>query len=292
MDETESALDTSLIRRDDEQPVATYAARPAANTLPGIACVGFGRQWIATRLSGRVLDCHAAVWVDEGRGWLDTPTSGRLRVEAPALFYLYPGLAHSYGPDEGTAWHEHWALFEGEMAVRLIAAGLLDPRRPLVQPAAADAVTALFSRVHADMADGHPQGGMLAGTALHRLIMLASGSQAAPPATPDGERLRALVSALRQRALAPLDLSALAREFGFAPATLRRHMHDHYRQSPMEMLQQCRLDRARELLATTSASIEEIAGAAGFADPYYFSRLFRHHEGMPPTAFRRRHHRA
>ena len=45
---------------------------------------------------------------------------------------------------------------------------------------------------------------------------------------------------------------------------------------------------AARLLRFTDRTIGEIAYATGFADPLYFSRAFKRHQGEPPTAYRDR----
>jgi transcriptional regulator GlxA family with amidase domain len=55
--------------------------------------------------------------------------------------------------------------------------------------------------------------------------------------------------------------------------------------SPLRYVAQYRLDRARALLLSTDRPVREVA-AAGFADPFYFSRAFRRAEGGSPPAYR------
>jgi AraC-like DNA-binding protein len=50
-----------------------------------------------------------------------------------------------------------------------------------------------------------------------------------------------------------------------------------------------RLRRAKELLATSTKNITEIAREVGFEDSLYFSRLFHRREGISPTQFRKHH---
>jgi YesN/AraC family two-component response regulator len=47
-----------------------------------------------------------------------------------------------------------------------------------------------------------------------------------------------------------------------------------------------RIDRAKELLATTDMSIREIAEAVGYADQNYFSRMFRKFTGLSPSSYK------
>jgi len=59
-----------------------------------------------------------------------------------------------------------------------------------------------------------------------------------------------------------------------------------YQQSVMDFLEEVRLARARDLLATTELPIREVANQLGFRDPNYFSRVFRGTSGSPPRHFR------
>ena len=260
--------------------------------MGGLACTGFGMQRIARWVTDRVLDEYAAVYVDEGTGWLETATLRRQQITAPALFWLTPGLRHSYGPDEGTAWHEHWVIFTGEGADASRNAGLIDPLRPPYEPSETSEIAGLFGMIHSDFLDDHPLGPASAAAALQRLIVRAARLAEGRAANDRPHRLMEAVAALRERAFDPLDLAAFARSFGLSPATFRRQMVANQGLSPKAFVQQLRIGRAKEMLAVTTMNIEEIASATGFDDPYYFSRLFAAKEGLPPSEFRRRNQRA
>ncbi len=55
----------------------------------------------------------------------------------------------------------------------------------------------------------------------------------------------------------------------------------------MICLEDIRITRARELIATTSLNFHEIAEMVGIKDPHYFSKRFREREGMSPSAYRK-----
>lgn len=50
-------------------------------------------------------------------------------------------------------------------------------------------------------------------------------------------------------------------------------------------LNKVRMERAKELLSTTSLSIGEIGERVGFVDIYYFSKVFKKHTGVAPTQY-------
>lgn len=271
--------------------IALYRPRAELPAAGGLACTGFGMQRIARWVTDRVLDEYAAVYVDEGTGWLETATLGRQKIMAPALFWLTPASRHSYGPDEGTAWHEHWVIFTGDGADALTAAGLIDPLRPPYELIETHEIAGLFGMIHSDFLDDHPLGMASAAAALQRLIVRAARLAQGRADIDQPPRLADAIAALRERAFDALDLAAFARSFGLSPATFRRQMVANQGLSPKAFVQQLRIGRAKEMLAVTTLSIEEISRAIGFDDPYYFSRLFAAKEGLPPSEFRRRNQR-
>jgi transcriptional regulator GlxA family with amidase domain len=59
--------------------------------------------------------------------------------------------------------------------------------------------------------------------------------------------------------------------------------------TPIDYLIRLRMERARELLTTTSCSVKEIAGLLGYDDPLYFSRVFKAVNHITPTHYRASH---
>jgi AraC-like DNA-binding protein len=55
---------------------------------------------------------------------------------------------------------------------------------------------------------------------------------------------------------------------------------------PLGLLIRLRLQRAMDLLQQGTHNVAETSHAVGYDDPFYFSRLFRKHMGVPPSACR------
>lgn len=58
--------------------------------------------------------------------------------------------------------------------------------------------------------------------------------------------------------------------------------------SPKQYLLNKRMDRAKELLNVTDASIFEIANSVGYEDQLYFSRIFKKHVGLSPNEYKKK----
>jgi AraC family transcriptional regulator len=84
----------------------------------------------------------------------------------------------------------------------------------------------------------------------------------------------------------PLTLSAAARVATLSPFHFQRMFKLAFGQTPMQFLQQTRLEAARRLLAHTADEVTAICFAVGFESPGSFSWLFRKRFGVSPRGFR------
>lgn len=102
-----------------------------------------------------------------------------------------------------------------------------------------------------------------------------------------GSQVDALIGWMHQNLSNALRLDMAAKTLGIDKSYLIRLFKKKTGASPVRFFNGLKADAAAELLTTTSLSVREIAERLGFCDPFYFSRLFRQHTGLPPLAYRR-----
>ena len=83
-----------------------------------------------------------------------------------------------------------------------------------------------------------------------------------------------------------LPLSAVAAHVGVHPVHLARTFRRFYRTTFGGYVRHVRVEFARRELAASSASLSDIAAAAGFCDQSHFSRLFKQYTGLTPAEYR------
>ncbi|MBX3203563.1 MAG: helix-turn-helix transcriptional regulator [Labilithrix sp.] len=103
--------------------------------------------------------------------------------------------------------------------------------------------------------------------------------------TPDERRL--LLEYVEARLDEPIRVERLASLVRLGEHHFTRTFRATFGQSPQSWLRERRLERARELLVTTSQSISSIAMATGFSDQSHFTRCFGAAFGVTPAALRR-----
>jgi len=84
-----------------------------------------------------------------------------------------------------------------------------------------------------------------------------------------------------------LDLDDLSAVAGLHPAYFGRLFKRATNMSAHQFVMQRRLERAKQLLASTSQPIAEVAAACGFCHQEHLTRIFRARSGTTPSAYRK-----
>ncbi|REK74558.1 AraC family transcriptional regulator [Paenibacillus paeoniae] len=85
-----------------------------------------------------------------------------------------------------------------------------------------------------------------------------------------------------------ISLESLAAALNYSAAHLSDTFKKHTGYSPIDYLLRIRMEKAASLLVDTEGSIREIAKYVGYADPYYFGRLFKKMFGASPLHYRKK----
>ena len=83
-----------------------------------------------------------------------------------------------------------------------------------------------------------------------------------------------------------LAIQDIARDMGVSYSNFRKLFKEFAGVSPALYQQELRIQRAKELLATTDMSVKQIAYRLRFDSPDYFSSKFKMKTGMKPSEFR------
>jgi AraC-like DNA-binding protein len=268
---------------------AYYITPPETQRALGLVCTGYGyASQKAGICLGRTLNCYAAVWVSQGKGWLETSaTRQQIEITEGTLFWLFPGVTHSYGP-YASGWTESWVLFEGKIAQEFEQAGLFSPAQPVKRLTGYVPITAFFDRIKDDFEKSGPQTAVISGMLIGRLIAEINSLET-PEAAETNSPTQPVIQTmdwLDEHFGGKIDFEEIAQEKGLGYSTFRRYFKQVSGLPPQEYLQNLRISRAKKLLVFSDLSIKQIAFRVGFGDPYYFSRVFHAETGLAPSDFR------
>ncbi len=87
-------------------------------------------------------------------------------------------------------------------------------------------------------------------------------------------------------------LERVAAELHVSVSHLRRLFHAYFQKSPKLVFDRLRLEVASSLLASSTATLQDVAGRTGFRSATDFCRVFKKRFGHPPDEWRRTTNRA
>jgi len=231
------------------------------------------------------------IWVFQyilsGRGFLREEELPETECVAGDVVITHAGKRHSYYPDPDNPWGKVWVNVSGAFPGTLLSGfGLAETcvfrRRPEAGKMLEKAVRSL-SRLPAEKADD-----FIAGTLLRMVCMLehANGEKDSGngKSRSAAERLRMYLDGFIQSP--PPTLEKMARQMNLSPSQTIRCFRRRFGITPYAYLLDAKIRAAREVLRNSSEPVRDTAQRFGFANEYYFSRLFREKAGMPPGRFR------
>lgn len=204
-------------------------------------------------------------------------------------FLIEPGISTFYQADKKEPWSYLWISFNGTLAARILKDLRIDREHPVFSCENGKRMEQILDRLFAAPDSGsslyqHSQ--LLA--FLHVLADRPDARQSM-----DGSKNRSnyhidrALAFIRANYSSHLKVSDIAHYLGISRIYLFSLFEKHLGQSPQEYLSGFRLGCARELLTTTTCSVNEIALLCGYKNPGVFAGAFKRKYQMPPSLYQK-----
>jgi AraC-like DNA-binding protein len=265
-----------------DQPRVAALAVPGPPLASALDAAEFGEE---TASSGRVfpprrITSMALIVTVEGDA--EAEVEGvRLRHRRGSLLVVAPPFSLLERVDPRQPWLARWLLAEGPWLAPLADALAVRPGRLLLCERTPRRWLALAHRLidlGLDQADGWAWEAAAVLAELLGALVHAAGPDEQGRSLAD--RVSALVDRNPER-LWPLE--GLARALGMSRSALAHRFTHEAGESVAAFIRRRRCEHARRLLAT-GLGVGVVAERLGFANPYHFSRCYRHVVGRPPSA--------
>ena len=115
------------------------------------------------------------------------------------------------------------------------------------------------------------------------LVLLGAGFQ-----TRVSRNLGMILQFIDSNYSSDLSLTSLSQKFGFSRSYIARLFRNELKTTSSDYINRVRVGAACDRLANSDMRISEISENVGFAEQYYFSRIFKQLCGMTPTEFRKK----
>jgi len=237
---------------------------------------------------GRIFSEYQFLAITRGRGILETTTCPHLEIRAGDIFILFPGEWHRFRPDPKTGWDENFVGFDGDYARHLMQS-FFTPGSPIVHGAATPETVKLMRKIALVAKDTSPETAPLVFadiiTLITRLILFTRAH-----ASSERRAIRQKINTAREHilehAFQRINFRTLASTLGLSYTVFRRTFQKETGYAPLAYQIEIRISRARVLLEQTDLSVSEIAQHTGFANVFYFSKMFSKRAGQSPLACR------
>lgn len=238
---------------------------------------------------GRVLNEYQLLYITEGEGVFNSAHAKDVPLKAGDLFLLFPGEWHSYHPTGKHGWKSYWIGFKGKNVDDRVKAGFLSVDKPIYHVGFSADIIRLYEEAYKRAQEEAPYLQQILAGIVNHLVGLMYALERSMELSKDHTRVDMInLARLRIRESLEVDLTIqqIAEDLGVSYSNFRKLFKEFTGISPALYQQDLRLQRAKELLATTTLSIKEIAYRLRFESPDYFSSKFKIKTGKKPSEFR------
>jgi AraC-like DNA-binding protein len=232
---------------------------------------------------------HILIYCAHGSGWYEV-AGERHVLDAGEAVVLPVGIAHRYGASEQNPWSIHWVHFTGIEGDYFALLPPSNTHKLSVDPQCGEELSRLFGHCYSSFVGGFVLPRLIHASKLVTAILaeLFYNNAAFSPAlrTSRFHSLASTFAFLKEKLHTTVTLAEMAAHAGLSESQFSHLFKQQTGHSPIAYFNQLKMQHACTLLTITQLSVKEVAHALGFADAYYFSRLFKQHIGVAPREFR------
>lgn len=238
------------------------------------------------RRNARFINKWAIMYITSGSGTYQVNEGEVQQVKANSLFLFYPGAVFHFGPDPGGHWDEYFFTIEGPRIQELIDTWLLKPGT-VKSVENDDGRQSKIERIFMLMDSGVPLYADRASLLLESLLFEFMMSQTEYPGHSHNELSIRILSDIADHLYDPFDPLHLCEKHHISLSTLKRIISKYTGYPLHEYVHRLKVAEAKNILLNSGETLKEIAGALGYKDVFYFSRIFKKFVGISPDIYRR-----
>lgn len=245
-------------------------------------------EYIFTPEKGRVINEYQILYITEGRGTFTTASAGKYSISEGDIFLIFPGEWHTYSPDPETGWKEYWIGFKGINIDSRVAAGFFSKHSPIYRIGYNDTLISLFKEAIqvAKKQEKHFQQ-LLAGIVNYMLgLAFSIDSNKKLKNSMNLEFVNRARAFMLENIESNIEIPEVADYLHISYSSFRHIFKQYTGIAPSQYYLNLKIQRAKDMLKSSTASIKEISYILHFDTPEYFTKLFKKKTGLTPSQFR------
>jgi len=238
---------------------------------------------------GRVLNEYQLLYITDGDGIFTFGNSKQsCFITEGKMFFLTPGVWHTYKPLENTGWNEYWIGFKGEIIENIVKEGFFLNRAPVFNIGMNERIIDLYFKA-IEIANEERAGFQ---QALSGIVMHILGLMYYRDKTRDFEDEDLINKINKAKVIMREDVSKnttaedIAKYLCISYSSFRRAFKEFTGTSPSRYMLELKLNEAKLLLSTTNLPIKEISYTLNFENSDYFPVFFKKRTGKTPSEYR------
>ena len=239
--------------------------------------------------NGRILNEYQLLYITDGNGvFTFGPSKQSCFITEGKMFFLMPGVWHTYKPIENSGWNEYWIGFKGEIIQKIVSEGVFLNRPPVFNIGLNERIIDLYLKaieIASEERAGYQQA--LLGIVMHILGLMYYRDKTRD--FEDEELIQKINKAkviMRESVYKNLISEDIARQLNIGYSKFRKAFKELTGTSPSRYMLELKLNESKLLLTTTNLSIKEISFSLNYENSEYFNSFFKNKTGQTPGEYR------
>jgi AraC-like DNA-binding protein len=238
---------------------------------------------------GRILNEYQLLYITNGNGVFSFGADKHSAlISEGKMFFLMPGVWHTYQPLENSGWNEYWIGFKGDIIEKIVAEGFFLNRHPIFNIGLNERIVDLYMKA-IEIANEERAGYQhaLSGIVMHILGLMYYRDKTR---NFDDEELIGKINKakviMRESIYKNLLAEDIAKSLNISYSGFRRAFKEFTGTSPSKYMMELKLNEAKLLLSNSTQSVKNISYSLNFENPEYFSVFFKKRTGITPLDYR------
>jgi len=237
---------------------------------------------------GRILQEYQLIYITEGSGILEVEQE-QFTIEAGTILLIRSNEHHRYRPNLQTGWVEYFVGFNGPVVQHFFQQATFLKTSAYLHVGLKESILENFLQLIKLIREEKPGFQQVASGVLIQLLgnMIAHQKHGEFVGKSIELVIQKVIVEMREHVEVHINLQELANKYNVSYSNFRKMFKKYTGISPRQYHLELKLLRAKELLLTSSKSIQEISQELQFESIHYFSRYFKKKMGVSPSQFRK-----
>lgn len=238
--------------------------------------------------TGRRLSEYQILYISKGQGIFESEVTGQRKIIAGDVIILFPNIWHRFKPLFNVGWDEYWIEFDGDLIQQIHTREFLKPENPLISIGFPEDIVDNFLKVINMLIEERPGFQYIASGILIQILgqLFATKKYQSFNGKIVENQIRQAKLMILENMHSTISQENIAKNIGMGYSLYRKKFKEYTGISPAQFQINLRINKAKELLISSSKPLKELANSLGFESSDYFFRLFKQKTGFTPSNFR------